>query len=493
MATSGSPMLSPKRRTRSLARAVERTCVIIASYFPLAFVYGLTTWAVWVDAGIGLLPTNSRWLGLPSSAVGVILYIMLNLSYTVAVFTDPGSPLGSSDKRGNGRGQYSHLPTTEIPEYQSYTVNRHGGARFSSLWVWDEVLSDVVYANTLMPVNVILLAVISGIIGLVLTGFTAWHISLAVRNLTTIESLEKTRYLSPLRKALDRRRDDYQAAHGQNGSHPTRNGNFTQRLQGYGQQILEAHANAIPGVTRAEEGEERPSPIAEAQTSHHEDYMSFLRESNADGTPAQKALHRSYEDLERQRERERYEDYLDSRDSENIPSPFNHGWKQNLRHLFGDNPLLWALPICNTSGDGWYWEPSPAFLEARDRIREDREREMSQWLERQRQQSYDHWMNPNNTTPTSTRPVPMQRFSKSGPNDSQPNSGVSMTTLRPKSPRLHHEDSDDDENDLSSEDEEPRKPKRGRVGHSPGSKADRVLGITRDQFGSPRDDWRDWD
>ncbi|KAE8555328.1 hypothetical protein EYB25_000023 [Talaromyces marneffei] len=547
-------MLSPKRRTRSLARAVERTCVIIASYFPLAFVYGLTTWAVWVDAGIGLLPTNSRWLGLPSSAVGVILYIMLNLSYTVAVFTDPGSPLGSSDKRGNGRGQYSHLPTTEIPEYQSYTVNRHGGARFckkcqcqkpdrahhcssckrcvlkmdhhcpwlatcvglrnykafmlfliytstfcwvcfatASLWVWDEVLSDVVYANTLMPVNVILLAVISGIIGLVLTGFTAWHISLAVRNLTTIESLEKTRYLSPLRKALDRRRDDYQAAHGQNGSHPTRNGNFTQRLQGYGQQILEAHANAIPGVTRAEEGEERPSPIAEAQTSHHEDYMSFLRESNADGTPAQKALHRSYEDLERQRERERYEDYLDSRDSENIPSPFNHGWKQNLRHLFGDNPLLWALPICNTSGDGWYWEPSPAFLEARDRIREDREREMSQWLERQRQQSYDHWMNPNNTTPTSTRPVPMQRFSKSGPNDSQPNSGVSMTTLRPKSPRLHHEDSDDDENDLSSEDEEPRKPKRGRVGHSPGSKADRVLGITRDQFGSPRDDWRDWD
>lgn len=57
-------MLSPKRRTRSLARAVERTCVIIASYFPLAFVYGLTTWAVWVDAGIGLLPTNSRWLGV---------------------------------------------------------------------------------------------------------------------------------------------------------------------------------------------------------------------------------------------------------------------------------------------------------------------------------------------------------------------------------------------------------------------------------------------
>jgi palmitoyltransferase len=364
----------------------------------------------------------------------------------------------------------------------------------ASLWVWDEVLNDVVYANTLMPVNVILLAVISGIIGLVLTGFTAWHISLAVRNLTTIESLERTRYLSPLRKALDRQRGDYQAAQGQNAGHPTRNGGFSQRLQGYGQQILEAHANAIPGVTRAEEGEERPSPIAGAQTGHHQDYISFLRESNTAGTPAQNALHRSYEELERQRERERYEDYLDSRDSENIPSPFNHGWKQNLRHLFGDSPLLWALPICNTSGDGWYWEPSPAFLEARDRIREDREREMSQWLERQRQQSYDHWMNSNNTTQTTTRPVPMQRFTKSGPNDSQPNSGVSMTTLRPKSPRVHHDDSDDDEYDLSSEDDGLRRPKRGQNGHSPGSKADRVLGITRDQSGGPRDDeWRDWD
>ena len=43
-------------------------------------------------------------------------------------------------------------------------------------------------------------------IGLVLTGFTGWHISLAVRGLTTIECLEKTRYLSPLRQSLDRHR-----------------------------------------------------------------------------------------------------------------------------------------------------------------------------------------------------------------------------------------------------------------------------------------------
>lgn len=64
MASPGSPNVSPKRRVRTLARTVERTCLTALSYFPLAFVYGITTWAVWVDAGIGLLPTKSIWLGM---------------------------------------------------------------------------------------------------------------------------------------------------------------------------------------------------------------------------------------------------------------------------------------------------------------------------------------------------------------------------------------------------------------------------------------------
>jgi hypothetical protein len=49
----------------------------------------------------------------------------------------------------------------------------------------------------MMPVNYILLSVLSGIIGLVISGFTAWHIHLTATGSTTIESLEKTRYLSP--------------------------------------------------------------------------------------------------------------------------------------------------------------------------------------------------------------------------------------------------------------------------------------------------------
>ncbi|CRG83654.1 Palmitoyltransferase pfa3 [Talaromyces islandicus] len=556
MATLGSPEISPKRRPRTWARRIERLCVTVFGYLPLAFVYGLTSWAVWVEAGIGFLPNKSSWIGFPSSALGIALYILLNFSYTVAVFTDPGSPLTSST-RSSGRGQYSHLPTTELPEYQSYTVNSHGGARYckkcqcakpdrahhcsnckrcvlkmdhhcpwlatcvglrnykafllfliytsifcwvcfgtASMWVWQEVLTEMSYIETLMPVNVILLAIIGGVIGLVLTGFTAWHISLALRNLTTIESLEKTRYLSPLRNALDRHRSDN---HDHSSDFASRQSSFSHRLQGYGQQIIDAHANAIPGVTRVEEGEERQSPVADNRASsgqHHQDYVSFLQEPNSHGTPAQQALHRSYEEMERQRERDRYEDYLDSRDNEAMPSPFDHGWRQNLRHLFGEDPFLWALPICNTSGDGWYWEPSIKFLDARERVRKNRELEWSQWLERQRQQSYEYWTSSTGQRqPVTTRPVSIQRQGKNIHNGSlgasldRPSTGVSMKTLRPMSPRIPHDDDDDDYSDDDSTFDEIRPKHLSRQG----SKAERVLGISRDDAGTPREEWRNWD
>jgi hypothetical protein len=51
--------------------------------------------------------------------------------------------------------------------------------------------------DDLAPVNWVLLAVISGIVGLVLSGFTTWHLILTSNNMTTIESLEKVRYTAP--------------------------------------------------------------------------------------------------------------------------------------------------------------------------------------------------------------------------------------------------------------------------------------------------------
>jgi palmitoyltransferase ZDHHC2/15/20 len=62
---SPSPPSSPSRamRRRGWARRVERTCCNIITYFPLLFVYGLTSWAVWVEAGIGFAPTKHGWTG----------------------------------------------------------------------------------------------------------------------------------------------------------------------------------------------------------------------------------------------------------------------------------------------------------------------------------------------------------------------------------------------------------------------------------------------
>jgi hypothetical protein len=216
----------------------------------------------------------------------------------------------------------------------------------SGLSLWTEISQASQFEDGFLPVNMVLLAVLSGIMGLVLTGFTGWHLSLAWRGQTTIECLEKTRYLSPLKRTLQR-------AQHLNGD----DGGFVHR---YGQQLAEIHANSLPGVTRVEEGEERPSPVGDLEQ----------------GLTVQEALRMNYDERERAQERQRYEDYLDEQDSEKLPNAFDLGWRKNLLQLFGDRPALWLLPICNTQGDGWHWEPSVKWLEAREEIRRMRE---NQW------------------------------------------------------------------------------------------------------------------
>lgn len=325
---------------------------------------------------------------------------MLNWSYTTAVFTDPG---GTTNHYG-----YSTLPTTAPPSATSFTVKSNGELRFckkcqarkpdrahhcstcrrcvlkmdhhcpwlatciglrnhkafllfliytslfcfyafavSGCWVYSELMAQSQYVDTLMPINYIMLAVISGIIGLVVGAFTIWHIMLASRGQTTIECLEKTRYLSPLRKHMQHQ---YSAQH--NGEGMT--------LPRYGQQLLDIHANALPGVTRPEEGEIRVS---------------------ADGGDAPLPMNMTYEEMERQRARKRYEEYLDEQDSEKLPNAFDLGAKRNLLHLFGHSPWLWWFPIINTTGDGWSWEASPKWALARERLAREREEQ------RQREQA----------------------------------------------------------------------------------------------------------
>ena len=282
-----------------------------------------------------------------------------------------------------------------------------------------------------MPINYVLLAVISGIIGLVLTGFTGWHISLAWRGQTTIECLEKTRYLSPLKKQLQKQR----FANGHGGPEQT-----------YGQQLAEIHANALPGVTREEEGEER----------------YYQKDDLEQGSEAQQSLRRNYDEMERDRERDRYEDYLDEQDSEKLPNAFDLGWKRNLRHLFGEKPSLWLLPICNTTGDGWHWEPSQKWLEATEEVRRQREAEwQGQNLRGPSRDSYDRSYHSNedcNRRPRrdefeqecfgAVQGIPLQAQNGNRPRGGDPRSTTSVDSrMSTKTYRRRGSFSDDTENE----------------------------------------------
>ena len=353
----------------------------------------------------------------------------------------------------------------------------------TATWLWSEVFSEAQYTESLMPINFVLLCTISGIIGVVLTGFTVWHLSLAWRGQTTIECLEKTRYLSPVRRAMKRQK--------------LRNGHTNG--QSYGQQLAEIHANALPGVTRDEEGEEMTAGG-----------------DVEEGLTAREFLQRDYNELERSRERERYEDYLDEQDSEKLPNAFDHGWRRNLQHLFGDKALFWFLPICNTTGDGWKWEPSKNWLDAREEVRRKRE---NQWRDRQHMernsgrghdtdesfqgQSMGRWPPRDDserhylTTSNGVAMVPVSGSRSPGKadkllgrsptgyfDDDSPSSKMSMKTLRRRG-SFDGSTADEDSYDASSDEESTLGPSKASFG------ASKKMAHKDDE--TPEEEWREWD
>ncbi|KAL8859945.1 MAG: hypothetical protein Q9178_003493 [Gyalolechia marmorata] len=299
------------------------------------------------------------------------------------------------------------------------------------------------FDEAFMPINYVLLCTISGIIGLVLTGFTAWHLSLAWRNQTTIECLEKTRYLSPLRKSMRKH---------QNGIDG----------QTYGRQLAEIHANAVPGATRDEEGEEMLAP------------------NGMNRSPALQALRSNYNEMERSRERERYEDYLDEQDSEKLPNAFDLGWRTNLRNLFGEKPFYWFLPVCNSIGDGWQWEPSQKWLEAREDLKR---RRGFQWdQEPQYGERYDSryvsgHVDDRDLTTSDAAPLMTDNDSTS--------SKMSLKTLRRRESFDEGDNSDEaDAYDVSSDEDESRTSQR----------RDAWYGSTEPRTHSKEENgWKKWD
>lgn len=528
-----SPSSSPLRRrsrSRVLLRRCERACCAVATYFPLAFVYSLTTWAVYVEASIGLThPGQGRrrhFVDKPFfSLVGIGLYLLLNTSYTIAVFTDPGSPTADGNPKKSGKHGYSYLPTTEpsqnqyIPSaqnsMQAITVSSTGSPRYckkcstqkpdrthhcstcrrcvlkmdhhcpwlatcvgfrnykafllfliytclfcyvcflvGGVWAWTEILREDVYdvgeEMAAMPAQVILLAVISGIIGLVLSGFTGWHIYLAARNQTTIEALEKTRYLDPMRKAVARTQEDQHHLLQLSSDDPIENLNST--IHRATTSLLTTHANAIPGATRVEEGEEHSSPTLSNPIPVSQPQPHPSPSASPSPSPAASSLSRhlqpssdhrnhqhgqsAYAALEADQERARYESYLSEQQSEklssSLPNAFDLGLRANLQHLFGPNPWLWWLPVCNTTGDGWRWPVSRKWRVAREELERQRkaegERERERGFEQaqgQGQYYYEHQQDHQAHPGRQVYPGQLRGGAGAGAAD-----GVSLKTLR---------------------------------------------------------------
>ena len=286
----------------------------------------------------------------------------------------------------------------------------------SATWIWQAIIVDQSVDETFMPVNYILLSVLSGIIGLVIGGFTAWHVHLTLKGKTTIESLESTRYLNPVKQHMAPHLDHARTYI------DSEDRTIGERLRNMGDQLIETHANALPGVLRAEEGEERLSP-------------------------AQHSLRNTYDMAERQRERDRYMEYLDEQYNEKLPNAFDLGWRRNWRWVMGDNAWLWFVPVTNCIGDGWNWEVSEVWREASERIRERKEEEM-------RRSGLAISVNGSGQAPpmfNPNAPLPMRRSSPSG--DRQWRAPEHMSGASTPMRDLSSRSGDEDNYDTSSDEE----------------------------------------
>lgn len=266
-----------------------------------------------------------------------------------------------------------------------------------------------------MPVNFILLSVLSGIVGLVITGFTAWHLYLTSKGQTTIESLEKTRYLSPL-KAQQNPQHHMGRTYIDGDRHT-----FGEQMRDFGM----AAAEATGLISQSDDADERASP-------------------------AQSSLQRTYDwdYVERQRERDRYNDYLDDLDNEKLPNAFDYGWRRNIQMVMGEDKKLWFLPICNSVGDGWLWEPSAKWTDATEKLRLGREARLRE-EENQRiireQMQVPRKMIPR-SPPRSSRGLVHQ--AKNGSRNEPPTRGFNTPTSKGSREDTYDYDTSSDEEDM---------------------------------------------
>lgn len=275
-------------------------------------------------------------------------------------------------------------------------------------YIFNEVIDRLEQLDEVdAPISVFLLVVLSGILGIVLTAFTGWHLSLVFRNLTTIENLEEPRYVSPLRERLERQKK--KAQHGRS-----------------------VRGSPSPGSSRTDADSKSGNPsLSTRSTPRHVPLEQAAGYVNGQPSPLRGLYYQKFIEKERARERERYEEYLDEQESKNLPNPFDQGWKWNFQHVFGPNPWLWWFPVANSIGDGWQWEHSIKFLQTRRRMDEWRDKQLCEFEEQRKSHQPTASNSPRFEPPSSARNwqdgQPLSSSSSSGQGQGQQVSSVSAS------------------------------------------------------------------
>ncbi|CCJ29721.1 unnamed protein product [Pneumocystis jirovecii] len=175
--------------------------LIIAIYIPRIIVYSLLSWSLWVYVWIVCIQTVSNFLSIILIFFVTIGFGFCCWCYTATSFTFPGSP-----QNNNG---YIHIAPYNY--FAFISVKQNGSPRFCNKCEALKpdrthhcsicnrcVLSRNGSSLSMISVNWILLLVISGVFTITLGGFTIWHFFLVFRNLTTIEALKQTHYITNL-------------------------------------------------------------------------------------------------------------------------------------------------------------------------------------------------------------------------------------------------------------------------------------------------------
>lgn len=103
---------------------IERCCWTVATWIPICIVYGATLWAIYVNAYLISISSITGFKGLSFSVakltigwclsfLALTLYGLCIWSFSVAVFTDPGSPIEVVSRPSYGT--YVDSRITDIP------------------------------------------------------------------------------------------------------------------------------------------------------------------------------------------------------------------------------------------------------------------------------------------------------------------------------------------------------------------------------------------